>query len=92
MISIKVIITGANGLLGQEVYKTFKNDGWAATAISHKDLDITDLNQARSVLTSGNKPDVLINCAAYTAVDRAEEEPEKANLVNGLGVRNLALA
>jgi len=92
VVVIKAFITGSNGLLGQDVYKTFKNDGWAATAISHKDLDITDLNQVRSVLTTGNKPDVLINCAAYTKVDEAEEEPEKANLVNGLGVRNLALA
>ncbi len=54
-------------------------------------MDITDLNQIRRTLASCNTPDVLINCAAYTAVDKAEEETEKANLVNGLGVRNLAL-
>lgn len=78
--------------MGQEVYKTFKDDGWTVTSASHKDLDITDLNQVRRTLASDNKPDVLINCAAYTAVDKAEEEKDKANLVNGLGVRNLALA
>jgi len=92
VVIIKVFITGSNGLLGQEVYKIFKDDGWTVTSASHKDLDITDLNQVRRTLASCNTPDVLINCAAYTAVDKAEEETEKANLVNGLGVRNLALA
>ena len=91
MILIKAFITGSNGLLGQEVYKIFKDNGWVVTSASHKDLDITDLSQVREVL-SIHAPTVLINCAAYTAVDKAEEETERANLVNGLGVRNLALA
>ncbi|MDR9768891.1 sugar nucleotide-binding protein [Acetomicrobium sp.] len=83
-------ITGPNGLLGREVAKVFKKE-YDVIELSHDILDITDLNQVREVLSS-YMPTVLVNCAAYTAVDKAEEEPEKANLVNGLGVRNLALA
>jgi len=85
-----VAITGPTGLLGREVAKVFKKED-DVVELSHDILDITDLNQVLEVLSS-YMPTVLVNCAAYTAVDRAEEEPEKANLVNGLGVRNLALA
>lgn len=85
-----VAITGPNGLLGSEVAKVFKRE-YDVVELSHDILDITDLNQVREVLSS-YMPTVLVNCAAYTAVDKAEEEPEKANMVNGLGVRNLALA
>ena len=85
-----VAITGPNGLLGREVVKVFKKE-CDVVELPHDILDITNLNQVREVL-SNYMPTVLVNCAAYTAVDKAEEEPEKANLVNGLGVRNLALA
>ena len=90
MTSIKVIITGSHGLLGREVVKVFKKE-YDVVELPHDMLDITDLSRVREVL-SIHAPTVLINCAAYTAVDKAEEETEKANLVNGLGVRNLALA
>ena len=85
-----IAIAGPNGLLGREVVKVFKKE-CDVVELPHDVLDITDLNQVREVLSS-YMPTVLVNCAAYTAVDKAEEEPEKANLVNGLGVRNLALA
>lgn len=89
VISIKVIITGPTGLLGREIVKVFKKE-YDVIELPHDILDITDLNQVREVLSS-HAPRLLINCAAYTAVDKAEEEKDKANLVNGLGVRNLAL-
>ena len=76
--------------MGREVVKVFKKE-CDVIELPHDILDITDLNQVREVL-SNYMPTVLVNCAAYTKVDEAEEEPEKANLVNGLGVRNLALA
>jgi len=82
-------ITGPTGLLGREVVKVFKKE-FDVIELPHDVLDITDLNQVREVLSS-HAPRLLINCAAYTAVDKAEEEKDKANLVNGLGVRNLAL-
>jgi len=53
------------------------------------ELDITNLDSVRKILTRV-KPDIVINCAAYTAVDKAEEEKEKAHAVNGLGTGNLA--
>lgn len=82
---IKLLVTGANGLLRQEVYKISKRCGCEVKVFAHKDLEITDLNQLRRCLINDNPPNVIINCAAYTAVDKAEEEREKANLVNGLG-------
>jgi len=85
-----IAITGPTGLLGREVVKVFKKE-YDVIELPHDMLDITDLSQVREVL-SNHAPAVLINCAAYTAVDKAEEETEQANLVNGLGVRNLALA
>jgi len=87
---LSIAVTGPTGLLGREVVKVFKKE-YDVVELTHDILDITDLGQAREVL-SIHAPTVLINCAAYTAVDKAEEETEKANLVNGLGVRNLALA
>lgn len=87
---MSVAVIGSNGLLGREVTKVFKKE-CEVVELPHDILDITDLNQVLEALSS-YMPTVLVNCAAYTAVDRAEEEPEKANLVNGLGVRNLALA
>jgi dTDP-4-dehydrorhamnose reductase len=87
---LKVLITGKNGQLGstfqelsssvQDVEFIFKDS---------KELDITVFEQVKEVLRQ-EKPDVVINCAAYTAVDRAEEEPEQADRVNHLGVHNLA--
>lgn len=84
-----ITITGPTGLLGREVVKVFKQE-FDVVELPHDIFDITDLNQVREVLSS-HAPRLLINCAAYTAVDKAEEEKDKANLVNGLGVRNLAL-
>lgn len=84
-----IAVTGSDGLLGREVVKVFKKE-YDVVGLPHDMLDITDLRQVHGVL-SNHAPTVLINCAAYTAVDKAEEETEKANLVNGLGVRNLAL-
>jgi dTDP-4-dehydrorhamnose reductase len=56
-----------------------------------KDLDITEREDVFSILRR-LRPDLVVNCAAYTHVDKAEEEREKAFLVNGIGVQNLALA
>jgi len=72
-----IAITGPNGLLGREVAKVFKKE-YDVIELPHDILDITNLNQVREVLSS-YMPTVLVNCAAYTAVDKAEEEPKKAN-------------
>jgi dTDP-4-dehydrorhamnose reductase len=80
---MKVLITGANGQLGWELQRTVPNE-ISVLALNSKQLDIT--NQA-SVDHSIQKfqPDVLINTAAYTAVDNAEKEQEKAFAVNATG-------
>jgi len=87
---IKVVVTGANGQLGQclqELAKTDKELHY--TFVSSKELDITNKKKVETFFNQ-NKFDYCVNCAAYTAVDRAEEEVDKATLVNVLGVENVA--
>lgn len=86
-----VAVTGSKGLLGQEVVKAFSYSGYEVLPLPHQELDITNQQQVMELFAS-TLPAILVNCAAYTAVDKAEEELEKANLINGLGVRNLAIA
>lgn len=83
------ILLGARGMLGQDV----------AAAISHlspvcvdlPEVDITNFSQITDFISS-HKPDVVINCAAYTAVDACEQNVDLAFRVNGEGVKNLAIA
>ncbi len=89
---IKILITGANGQLGQSLLHLSdpeKEIDWLAT--DYPDPDITDRNQVESYI-AGTKPDFLVNCAAYTAVDQAEKEPERAMAINGTGPGILAEA
>jgi dTDP-4-dehydrorhamnose reductase len=85
-----VLVTGANGQLGQAIQfiseKYFEVD---FVFCSSSDLDITNKKNCQAVF-SKNKPDFCINAAAYTAVDKAESEPEKAHLINVVGAKNLA--
>ncbi len=87
---MKVLVTGAGGQVGRSLVTTVA-DGVQLLAVSHKDLDITD---ADAVLAYARRqaPDVIINAAAHTAVDRAESEPELAQRVNADGPRHLAAA
>ena len=85
---MKILITGANGMLAKAVKDEFKNDELILTDVA--DLDITDL-EAVSVFVSSVKPEMIINCAAYTAVDKAETEQELAYKINAIGPKNLAI-
>ncbi len=85
------LITGSNGQLAKEILKESDKRGISFDAFDHKSLDITDLKSVREVIKS-KKPDVVINCAAYNAVDRAEDDWQNAYLVNGIGPKNLAIA
>jgi dTDP-4-dehydrorhamnose reductase len=85
-----VLVTGANGQLGQSLQ--FIASNYPAVQFifcSSSDLDITDKQNCEAVF-SKYKPNYCINTAAYTAVDKAESEPEKAYLINVIGAKNLA--
>lgn len=88
---MKVLITGARGMLGQAMVAEFTRRGDEVQPAGHSDLDITDLKAVKDTLAA-LRPDLVVNCAAYTNVDRAESEPQLAMAVNALGPRNLALA
>ena len=86
-----VLVTGANGQLGQSLQFIAKNyPELHFVFCSSSDLDITNLESCQAVFLK-IKPNYCINAAAYTAVDKAESEPEKANLINVIGPKNLAV-
>lgn len=90
---MKILLTGGNGQLGIELQKQFKKsyDSYEVISTDYDVLDITDLNQVRKVLLL-EKPDIVINCAAHTAVDKCEEDIENAYKINAIGSKNLAIA
>lgn len=86
---MKILITGANGMLAKAVRNELNNEELICTDVS--ELDITNLEAVKEFV--GNcKPDLIINCAAYTAVDKAEEQEELAYKINAIGPKNLAIA
>jgi dTDP-4-dehydrorhamnose reductase len=88
---MKVLITGAQGQLGQDIVNQCTIRGIEHTATNSKTLDITN-QKCVNAMVKTHDPDIIFNCAAYNAVDLAEEEWKKAFSVNGLGVKHLALA
>ncbi len=84
----KILITGAKGQVGWELQRTMSTLG-KIIAIDREELDLTDANGIRSFVREV-RPDLVINAAAYTAVDQAEKEPELANLLNAEAPRVLA--
>ena len=86
----KVLITGADGQLGYELQRTVVN-GYECIPTDKDQLDITDEAAVNSFIAQ-HKPNVIINSAAYTAVDKAEEETELAITINTTGAANLAKA
>ena len=87
---MKVMIAGGNGQLGWELQRTAPQ-AYHVIPLSHQDLDITDMDAVMSVVEDA-RPEVFINAAAYTAVDRAERERELAYAVNANGAANIAKA
>jgi len=88
---MKFLITGAKGQLGTEFVRVLEEKNQKFYAFGKEELDIGNLEKVLEVFKS-LRPDVVINCAAYNLVDKAEEEREKAFRVNALGPRNLAFA
>jgi dTDP-4-dehydrorhamnose reductase len=90
MPKLKIVITGANGQLGRELAE-WTTDTADIIGFGRDELDITSLPACRNLFTL-HHPDVVIHCAAYTAVDKAESEPDEAFRVNAAATRNVAVA
>ena len=88
-----VLVTGSNGQLASCIKDLAKQyEGLNFIYTDYKELDICDLNQVNTFFKSNKKIDYCINCAAYTAVDKAESDVEKAFEINANGAKNLAIA
>ena len=87
----KVLVTGANGMLGRDLCPMLEDSGFEVVETDINNLDITDELQAMRII-SQEKPDYVIHCAAYTNVDKAEEDLKTASLINGTGTENIAKA
>lgn len=88
---MKVLVTGGGGQLGRAMSRRARATGHEVVALDVEHLDVCDAPSIDGVLT-GQQPDLVINAAAYTAVDKAETERERAFAVNELGASNLARA
>ena len=88
---MKIIITGARGQLGQDITKFCERHNFEYIAADSKTLDITNAIEVTE-FCNREVPDVIINCAAYNEVDRAQTDWKFAYLVNGIGVKNLVFA
>jgi len=88
---VKLLVTGAAGMLGRDVMLAAGNAGHQVIGFGHAELDIADADVVSTKL-EGERPDVVINCAAWTDVDGAEEAEEAATRVNGTGAGNVAVA
>lgn len=88
---MKVLITGSNGQVGQSLSQRIKRKQWEIHAFTRNELDITDWEAVESTIQR-LCPDLIINCAAYTAVDKAEIEMDLAYSINKDGADHLATA
>ena len=86
---MKILVTGANGQVGSELINLGKDYGMHMLAVDLAELDITQSENVKKYISSA-QPDIIINAAAHTAVDKAESEVDLAYAINRDGVENLA--
>ena len=88
---MKVLVTGVKGQLGFDVVNELEKRGHTAVGVDIAEMDITDAQKVNSVITEVN-PDAVVHCAAWTAVDAAEDEENipKVRAINAGGTRNIA--
>ena len=86
---MKILITGANGMLAKAMKEELKGEELICTDVA--ELDITNAEQVNEFIKKVS-PEYIINCAAYTAVDKAEENEELVYKINAIGPKNLAVA
>lgn len=87
---MKVLVTGVKGQLGYDVVNELKKRGYMAVGVDIEEMDITDADAVEKVI-SDVLPEAVIHCAAYTAVDAAEDNAELCCRINGEGTKNIAL-
>ena len=90
---MKILVTGANGMLGQDLCPILEDADFVDDVVETdiENLDITNELQVQNVIKT-EKPDIVVHCAAYTNVDKAEEEKEIARKINVIGTENVARA
>ncbi|MDR0962987.1 MAG: sugar nucleotide-binding protein, partial [Clostridium sp.] len=88
---MKIMVTGAKGMLGTDLLQELDQRGHEPIGVDIEDMDITDQDATMRVIAE-HRPDALIHCAAYTAVDKAEDNEELCRKVNFNGSQNVALA
>jgi dTDP-4-dehydrorhamnose reductase len=88
---LRVLVTGAGGMLGRDVVLAATNAGHQVSSQARTDLDVADAD-AVDARIQRDRPDVVINCAAWTDVDGAEDAEDRAMAVNGSGAGNVAAA
>ena len=88
---MRVLVTGAGGQLGHDVVASAGAAGDDVVGLTRAQLDVTDRRAVIDALAAG-RPDVVVHCAAWTAVDACEADPAHADSVNGLAVRWVAEA
>lgn len=89
MAGMRLLVTGAEGMLGTDVSLAARREGHDVVGLARDGLDVTD--RAAAIATIGElAPDAIVNCAAWTDVDRAEAEEDAALAVNGAGAGNVA--
>jgi dTDP-4-dehydrorhamnose reductase len=88
---MKILITGAKGMLGRALQDELTKTEYNYIAVDKDECDITNINEVNNLLQL-EQPTHLINCAAYTAVDKAEEDRENSYQINADGPKNLAIA
>lgn len=85
----KILVTGANGMLGKDLCPILEQNNYTVIKTNSQIMDITDFEMTNKVI-SEQKPDIIIHCAAYTNVDKAQEDFETAKQINSTGTENLA--
>ncbi|HEX5614547.1 MAG TPA: dTDP-4-dehydrorhamnose reductase [Acidimicrobiia bacterium] len=85
----RVLVTGAGGQVGREVVREFEQHAHEVVALDRGALDVSDRSATLAAITT-IVPDVVVHCAAWTAVDACEADPDRAYLVNALGARHVA--
>lgn len=88
---MKILVTGYNGQLGYDVVKELNSRSVECRGVDMEDFDITDRDETVGYICD-YAPDAVIHCAAYTAVDRAEDDEENCRKVNADGTENIAVA